>query len=481
LPPSLRSTAIEWAARVVLPALLSAALLSACFPPIEVSFLAWIALAPLLISIAHGATGPQARAMGFLHGLALAAWNLSWLASVFGPTGAGLWILFALFHAILFGALAEARDRWGIGMALALSVPLALGIDFFRGELWPLRFGWLMPGYALAGSDVWIQAADLGGVYGLSAALVGCAAVLARATLASGIPARARWVAIGLAIPTALAAYGAGRLRQPLAEPTIPVALLQYESQSLEGAIALARDVPPGVRLIVGPEIGAALHRGSRTWLDAPETARAIAKIAREHDATVVIGGMRDAPGDDPMHGFWNSLAIVEPDGTATYTVKAEPVPLFADGAPSERVSVTDTGLGTIGTAICYDATHPHVIEQLAPVAGLLVIASGDLASWSELQHAQHARMVRVRAVEHRRYVARATSSGYSQVIDPRGDVLAELGYGRVGVVTGRVALREERTVRDAIGAMIPRSALVLTALVIGWLLVLHARSLRAR
>jgi apolipoprotein N-acyltransferase len=455
-------TAARWGTLVAAPALVSALGLSLAFPPFEQSWIAWVALAPLFAALVR-ARGPEARALGFVFGLVLAAWNLRWLAAVFGAAGAAFWILFAAFSAIVCGIVAAARDRWGAGTALALLPAIWIAIEHFRSEVWPLRFGWITPGYALAASDTWIQAADVAGVYGLTLAVVGANALFA----AASVSRRPAGIAIAAAaIPAILATYGVARRTAPLEAPTLRVGLLQFESQSLDDACALAMELPP-VSLIVAPEIGAALHEGRAMHLDDPEPAAILSALARARGAVVVIGGTRDAPGGSPLTGFYNSLAIVDADGTTTYTTKAEPVPLFADGARADRPRPVETSLGTIGTAICYDATHPHVIEALAPEARLLVVASGDLASWGALQHAQHARMARVRAVEHRRWMVRATSSGLTQIVDPRGDVHAELGFGEVGSISGSVALRDETTLRDWVGPWVPRAAYAIAGLAI--------------
>ncbi len=181
----------------------------------------------------------------------------------------------------------------------------------------------------------------------------------------------------------------------------------------------------------------------------------------------LAIGTEGDAPGDGPA-AFYNTLAIVEPSGALDRYTKAEPVPLFADGVPSTDVHAYDTSLGRLGFAICYDFTHPHVTLALEG-ARAFVVASGDLASWTELQHAQHARVTHVRAVEHRRWVARATSSGYSQIIDPLGRVVSELGYEEESILTGDIGLRDETTPYVALGLWPERACLAALLGAMGW------------
>jgi apolipoprotein N-acyltransferase len=59
--------------------------------------------------------------------------------------------------------------------------------------------------------------------------------------------------------------------------------------------------------------------------------------------------------------------------------------------------------------------------------------------------------MSRLRAVETRRWLVRASGSGISAVIDPRGEIVASLPYGDRGTLRATVALRTGLTpyVRD--------------------------------
>jgi apolipoprotein N-acyltransferase len=88
--------------------------------------------------------------------------------------------------------------------------------------------------------------------------------------------------------------------------------------------------------------------------------------------------------------------------------------------------------------------------------AQLLVNISND--GWLDpdtgVASAQHFAMAPFRAVETRRYLVRAATTGISGAIDPYGRVLASLPAGEAGVlhvgVDGRVALTPYTRVGDA-------------------------------
>ena len=96
----------------------------------------------------------------------------------------------------------------------------------------------------------------------------------------------------------------------------------------------------------------------------------------------------------------------------------------FSSG-PREQPTLVAAGQ-RIGVSICYeDAFGEEVIEAL-PAATLLVNVSNDAWFGDSIAPAQHLQMARMRAVETGRYLLRATNTGISAIVGPRGDVLAQ-------------------------------------------------------
>jgi apolipoprotein N-acyltransferase len=83
---------------------------------------------------------------------------------------------------------------------------------------------------------------------------------------------------------------------------------------------------------------------------------------------------------------------------------------------------------GTFGTFICYEAIFPGEIRRFAANgAQLLINISNDGWFGRSAAPAQHLMMSRVRAVESRRWLLRATNNGYTAAIDPYGRIVASL------------------------------------------------------
>ena len=84
--------------------------------------------------------------------------------------------------------------------------------------------------------------------------------------------------------------------------------------------------------------------------------------------------------------------------------------------------------------------------------ARLLAVPNLDPMEWKDWQHRQHSGMAPMRAVESGLWVARAASSGISQVIDPAGRVKAALPSGRSGVLAAKARLKEGGTPYTRLG-----------------------------
>jgi apolipoprotein N-acyltransferase len=429
--------------------LLSALLLVLSFEPYALSFLAWVALVPLLVAL-PGMSGTGARGLAFLFGYAFFAGGVSWLFGIFGAVAVGLIGVLAAFL-WLFGLLFWlAEQRGGAGLALALSPVFWIGIELVRGELWPLRFSWLQLGFSQVPNLPLLQIAGEIGVYGLGLLIVGANAAVAWVWL------RGRWVRGVLAIAgVPLLAMGLGLYEvdrgrwYPTGAPSTFVALIQTDAASPVRDVARAQRIPAEVDLICWPEN--ALHGFP---LEEPELLDDLSLLARESDAILVIGckiaaprgreglgtklrarlSAERQPADRP---YYNSALVIGPDGTvAGQYHKHHPVQFFSDGVAGRAVDPISVADRDLGIAICYDMTFSHVPRQLTQKgATLLVVPALDDLPWGPVQQRQHASMIQARAVENRRWVVRATTYGISQAVAPWGFEARSIDRGREGVL----------------------------------------------
>jgi apolipoprotein N-acyltransferase len=87
-------------------------------------------------------------------------------------------------------------------------------------------------------------------------------------------------------------------------------------------------------------------------------------------------------------------------------------------------------GAWRMATPICYEAAVPGFVRRMVEEAqpNLLVMLSNDAWFGDSQEPWIHLAVARMRAIEHHRFVVRATNSGVSAVIDPAGRLVTRSG-----------------------------------------------------
>jgi apolipoprotein N-acyltransferase len=105
------------------------------------------------------------------------------------------------------------------------------------------------------------------------------------------------------------------------------------------------------------------------------------------------------------------------------------------------------------GVLNCYEDILPDLVRRLARRRpNLLVNVTNDAWFGDSSEPYQHAALARLRAVEHRVDLVRATNSGVSTVVAATGVELAATSTFRETTVVQRVRLLEAGTVYTAAG-----------------------------
>jgi apolipoprotein N-acyltransferase len=432
-----------------------------------------LALALLFFAWTRAHTPAAAAALGFAFGGGLFLAGVSWVyvsLHDFGmmpaPLAAIATLLFCLYLALFpaaAGAL-QARVRVALPARLMLVSPaLWTAAEWARSWLFT-GFPWLALGYSQVDGPL-AGFAPLVGVLGVS--FLAAAAAGAAATLACAVPGRARATAAGLLV--ALAA-GGWALRGtewtvPMGEP-LDVSLVQgnipQELKFVEGRFestleTYARLVERSKgRLVVLPEtaIPRFLHEVP------PEFIERLKRVLAARGGDVLVG----VPILDPDRRYYNAVVSL---GTAPLQAYAKshlvpfgefvppgfgwivavlriPLSDFARGSETQRPLAVAGQRAALN--VCYeDAFGPEIIRQL-PEATLLVNVSNVAWFGDSAAPAQHLRIARMRSLEAGRYMLRATNTGITAVIDPRGAVVARLPAFAEAVLEARVQGREGAT-----------------------------------
>ncbi|MFI3316733.1 MAG: apolipoprotein N-acyltransferase [Rikenellaceae bacterium] len=145
-------------------------------------------------------------------------------------------------------------------------------------------------------------------------------------------------------------------------------------------------------------------------------------------------------------------------------------------GRGTERV-VFDNGQVNVGAAICYEALYgAYYGEFVSNGAQAMFVISND-CWWDNTPGYRHLfAMSALRAVEHRRTIARSANTGISGFISQRGDTLETMEWDERGVLTGQVALNDKITFYTRHGDLVARIAVLMALLSILNYLVFRVR-----
>ncbi|HIK15616.1 MAG TPA: apolipoprotein N-acyltransferase [Leptolyngbyaceae cyanobacterium M33_DOE_097] len=98
--------------------------------------------------------------------------------------------------------------------------------------------------------------------------------------------------------------------------------------------------------------------------------------------------------------------------------------PVQENGKPGTLNQQFDTPLGRAIAGICYDSVFPNVFQRQAKAGGKFILTSANLDPYSERLMVQFEALEVMRAIETDRWLVRATNTGYSGVINPKGKVI---------------------------------------------------------
>lgn len=394
-----------------------------------------------LLQLAQAGAWRRTYYVGLSVGFLIAVVWLAFFWRIFSAGSIGLWYVYA-FWIGLFVALAGAcvRPKGDDPAALpARALPWAgwllipflwTGLEYFRSELYYLRFSWLSPGYVFADGP-WRLPLQGAGNYGLGFLLmsVACAACFlwrkskARSFAALALGTAFIWV-LGLA-------GGNGQASAPAA--TIRVGGVQMECPS-ENEVLLGLDnlirKYPDLDLIVLSEY---------TFFD--QVPGKIKAWCRKNRRFLVVGGEDPGPGKT----FYNTAFVIGPNGDVVFhQAKAVPIQFFKDGLPAPEQKVWDSPWGKIGICICYDLSYTRVTDRLVKLgAQALIVPTMDVMDWGQRQHTLHARIAPTRAAEYGLPIFRVASSGFSQLVDRAGRILATAPCpGDGAIICGTIEMR---------------------------------------
>ena len=262
-----------------------------------------------------------------------------------------------------------------------------------------------------------------------------------------------------------------GELMRVAAVQTVSGGDVEANLASAEPLIAAA--VAEGARLVVLPEYFGIFGLRATDKVkareadgDGPQQAF-LSRLARKHAIWLVGGTVPIATGDPER--VRSACVVYGPEGRRV--ARYDKIHLFAFARGEERYDegktiergheVATIGLpcGRVGLSICYDVRFPELYRRMGPLSLILVPSAFTATTGAAHWHL----LLRTRAIENQCYVLAAAQGGehtggrrtygHSMLVDPWGNVVAELDQGP-GFIVGDIEPARLAKVREELPAL---------------------------
>jgi apolipoprotein N-acyltransferase len=222
-----------------------------------------------------------------------------------------------------------------------------------------------------------------------------------------------------------------------------------------------------------------------------PKFQLALSAIARVEQAPIVVGNIGwdfDAP--TQQWNYYNSALIVAADGNKVGRYDKVHLVPFGEYIPFQnlltfahkltgRVSKFTRGVGPkvfrlnghrYGVFICYESVFADEIRGFAQLGAEVLVNISDDGWYGDTSAPwQHLNMMRMRAIENRRWILRDTNNGVTAVIDPYGVVRQSIPRHQVDALPAQFAFRDDVTFYTAHGDIFAWLCALLGLGLVGW------------
>jgi apolipoprotein N-acyltransferase len=445
------------------------------FPTFNVFPLAWVALAPLLILL-YDKPAKQAFISGLLFGVVYFFGTIYWIYHSLNHYGSislvpSLLAVLALsaylsLYPALFCSLYSVVIKKRNSPAAFVAPVLWTALEFARSYALT-GFPWSSLGYSQHNFTVFIQFADITGIYGVSFLIVAFNGAIAdyfiirkrtkERPLHSRIYTYAGWTLLTLVMAANLC-YGLYRLNQTRPGSIISAAIIQgnieqdkkwaktyqqsvsetYRNLTMSTVSSAGSAIQPP-NLIVWPETAVPFFFGNNS-----ESDEHIA-FQKNLDTYLLFGAVMLKK--DARDKYANSAVLLTKEGKVSYIYDkihlvpfGEYVPMrnllffinklvvgVGDYVPGDSYTKAVTPFGSFGTPVCYEIIFPGLVRKYYIKGGDLIVNITNDAWFGRTSGPyQHFSMAVFRAIENRKPVVRAANTGVSGFIDSSGRVMQE-------------------------------------------------------
>ena len=440
--------------------------------------------------------------------LTFVLWNAAtvwwiWGATPVGPFAATLASSTLNMIAFMLYRTAAAKGTRALAYTTLAAAWISTEYWYTVGEFsWP----WLILGNGFS-HDVWaVQWYEYTGVFGGSLWVLVCNMCIYEAWRTRS-RRRIAAATAAVVVPMMLSAAmwftwiepSGERIKVTIVQPNVPVYDDIGPDWRIDNLLALAAEAPEDADFIIMPETAIddvmAIDENN---VDSHPVLNRIADFMRErYPQTTLIAGAKSIKRYLPAertatsragHGYYydvfNSAVAIDSAGVQgiyhkgrlVIGVEKMPIPklfewlsfLIIDlGGTTGQLGVSDERLNfrsgrgrEAGAAICYEGLYGDFYGGFARKgAEAMLIISND-GWWGDTPGYRHLFTIsRLRAIEHRRAIARSANTGRSGFIDARGGIGRTLGWDERGTLTDSLAVNTRQTLYTRYGDWVARAA----------------------
>jgi len=391
---------------------------------------------------------------------------------------------------------------------------------------------WDQLGYSQVDNALVNQLAPFTGVYGISFVLVAVNALLAGALVLDRCPRRPFWQSArpwGIAGVLLMVVGACGIFLSPprplatatavLVQPNLDVGDQsswqgpgEWDSHMAQFTRLASQQCKPDIAGL--PETSApsggipcppsATHPDLVAWPESPapfeETdprfQHALANIAHEVGAPLIVGNIGwSFDGSTQDWNYFNSALVIGRDGERVGRYDKIHLVPFGEYVPFARLLTfarkltgrvskfsrgdqrkvfrLPTANGQVhgyGVFICYESVFADEIRHFSQLGAEVLVNISDDGWYGDTSAPwQHLNMVRMRAIENRRWILRDTNNGVTAVIDPQGRIRQSIPRHQVDALVAQFAFRDDVTFYTAHGDLFAWLCAILGLGVLVW------------
>ncbi len=482
------------------------------FPPLQLGFLAYWSLIPLLLLI-EDQSPKESFKWGYVTGFFLSVSALYWIVYPTVPGAIATMIVHPLYYAVFALFVSSARRAWSQGYLIL--VPFFWTAIEYVKSLGEVGFPWVTLGYTQSYYLHLIQFASATSVYGVSFWVVGLNVIFLLMWQHRG---ESRWlIGCGAALVALFALpclYGRAVIPEPVKadEPAgrevrrsktadeLSVAIVQgnvdpyqkwdkeFVEQNFEIYERLSRQAAARPELLIWPETATPTY-----LLHNHEKLQRVRNLVEELNAHLLTGTPDYKFISETEYKTYNSAVVISPGHQQIPKYSKMHLVPFGERVPWEDdfpwlrkwIARLEMGEGNfspgesiemlelrrksssfsngaapirLATLICFESFFPEQVrDYVARGADLLVVITNDGWFGPTMPYG-HARMAVFRAIENRISVARSANTGISMTIDPYGRVRSESSMDEEAVLTDTLPLRTETSLYSTYGPVFSNS-----------------------